>query len=599
MESDIPRFTGYPQAREAAKTASPASHEEDANPVLRGWPLVIFGNLFERLPVLAKLLWANAKFGVIKDIPGLEQYDWRLHPVVTPLRIEGDAPRKVDISPDQFPRQPDDVAGRFHSASDYHELYKSGRLTPLQVARALLPLVSRKNDSKYVSAWAETLEDRVLAAARAATERYRLGRPLSVIDGVPVGVKEDTDVDGYTCLFGQRPDPSDRAFTPSKRTAWPVAQLVNAGAIVIGTLAMHELGSDVSGCNPRRGSPTNWNNTSYYTGGSSSGAGSALSSGLIPIAVGTDAGGSIRVPSSFCGMYGLKPTLHRTQTMKSSVCVVGPLAATASDLTIAYRLMAASNADDLTQNLFAPSIPPSPTAKKTIGICHEWNDRASPAVRDATRKAITYFAEKLDYDVVDVDIPLLREGQWAHSAWALTEFVDHLRSRLGSRMFSSVNHCNKVLIATGQVTAATDMIKYSQLRALHMEHMAYLWTKHPGLLLVCPTTPEAGWKIHPGDAAYGFTDANMTVRMMTYIWLANAIGCPAVSVPVGYVEPEQGEGKLPVGLMALGEWGAEEQLLAWASEAEGYLNSGLLGGRVRPKEWADVVQLAGKVVRDA
>ncbi|KAI0472288.1 amidase signature enzyme [Xylaria cf. heliscus] len=591
------RFSGYPRAREGPRTTS--SYSEESNPVVRGWPLVLAANAAAKLPFVAKAAWANAGFGSIKDIPGLEQYDYCLHPVVTPLANDGSQVSGLEITPELFPRQPEALAGRFYSATDYHELYKSGNLTPLQVAKALIPLISRDQNGKYVSAWSETLVESVLAAAQASTERYRQGKPLGLVDGVPIGVKEDTGVEGYTCYYGQRPEPSDPAFVPAAKSVWPVAQMQAAGAIVVGTLAMHELGSDVTGCNPRRGSPKNWNNTSYYTGGSSSGAGSALSAGLIPIAIGTDAGGSVRIPSSFCGMYGLKPTLHRVYAMRSSICVIGPLAATAADLTIAYRLMSAPNPDDAIQGCFAPSIPPSPTAKKTLGICQEWVDQASPVVRESMKQAIAYFAQKLNYDVVDIHIPYLREGQLAHSSWALSEALDHIRSRLRERAISTVNHCNKLLLSVADSTTAADMIKYSQMRALLMEHLAFLFKKYPGLLIVTPTAPEAGWKVSPGDEAYGFSDGNLTVRMMLYIWLANSTGCPAVSAPVGYAEPEQGEGKLPIGLMAMGEWGAEEQLLAWAAEAEGYLNGSLEGGRVRPKEWADVVQLAADVVDES
>lgn len=515
--------------------------------------------------------------------------------MVTPVTADGSQASRLEVTSELFEPQPEDLAGRFYSAADYHELYKSGKLTPLQVVKALIPLISHEQDGKYASAWSETRVEAVLAAAKASTERFRKGQPLGILDGIPIGVKEDTAVEGYTSYHGQRPEPSDPAFVPATKSLWPVAQMEAAGAIVVGTVAMHELGSDVTGCNPRRGSPKNWNNTSYYTGGSSSGAGSALSAGLIPIAIGTDAGGSIRIPSSFCGVYGLKPTLHRTHTMQSSICVIGPLAATAADLTIAYRLMTAPNPDDPVQSSFAPSIPPAPTAKKTLGICREWVDCASPVVRESTERAIAYFEKELNYEVVDIHIPYLEEGQWAHGAWALSEAADHLRSRLGSRAFSTINHANQILLSVGGYTAATDMIKYSQLRTLLMEHLAFLFKKHPGLLIVTPTTPEAGWKTSPGDEAYGFSDGNLTVRMMMYIWLANSTGCPALSAPVGYAAPEQGEGKLPIGLMAMGEWGAEEQLLAWAADAERYLNDGLEGGRVRPAEWANVVGLAHDV----
>ncbi|RYP73682.1 hypothetical protein DL770_007733 [Monosporascus sp. CRB-9-2] len=587
------RFAGYPPAREGPKTVY--AYSEDKNPVMRGWPLVIAANLVTRSSGLAKLLWSNAKFGVANDIAGLDDYHSRLQPIVTPLLTDGSAPTKAEITEDLRERQPEDLAGRFYSAADYHELYKSGRLTPLQVAKALLPLTTQ---GKYKSAWAAMNEPLVLAAAKSSTERYANGEPLGILDGVPIGAKDDIDAEGYISHIGLAYDPSEPFFKPAKKTIWPLAQLEAAGALLIGKLAMHELGSDTSGCNPRRGTPVNWNNPSYYPGGSSSGGGSAICAGLVPIALGTDAGGSIRIPSAFCGIYGLKPTLHRTYTMNSSICVIGPMAATASDLTTAYRLMSAPNPEDPVQGVFAPSVPPSPTAKRIIGIYSAWFNQASPAVLEATKKAIAYFSEKLDYEVVEITIPYIEEGQYAHSAWALVEAIDHMRGRTAdpSNCLSMVNHCNRLLLSIGASTSAVDMLRYGQLRELLMEHLAFLFKKHPGLLILTPTTPEAGWRIHPGDAAYGFSDGNVTMRMSMYIWLANSTGCPAASAPVGYADPEPGAGpgKLPVSLMAMGEWGAEEQLLAWAREAEGYLNDTCEGGRRRPEEWADVVALAGK-----
>lgn len=526
-------------------------------------------------------------------------------PVVTPLGID-DGAAKPGITSELLLRQPEDRGGRFYSAADYHELYKTGKLTPLQVAEALLPLIARGQDppAKYELSWAVTQEETVLKAAKASTERYAKGQPLSVLDGVPFGVKDDLAVEGYIAHMGLAPTEHHPFFKPATETIWPVKQLEAAGAVMISTLAMHELGSDVNGCNPRWGTPVNWNNKFYYPGASSSGAGSALSAGLVPIAVGTDAGGSIRIPSSFCGQYGLKPTLHRVYTMKSSICVIGPMASNVSDLTIAYRLMSAPNPDDATQSAFSHSIPPSPTAKKYIGVCNEWFDSAAPAVVDATKKAISYLTSKLGYELVEIDIPYLQEAQAAHSAWALVEAVDHQRTRVpkwhSPDPLAMVNHANKCTQTIGALTSGVDVVKAGQLRGLLMQHLAFLFQKHPGLLILTPTVPDAGWKIHPGDQAYGFIDGPRTFRTMMYIWLANSTGCPAVTAPVGYAEPEQGEGRLPIGLMATGEWGAEEQLLSFAKDAETYLNEVYEGGRSRPKDWADVVGLAsGAVKKDA
>lgn len=569
------------------------------NPALRGWPLILAAKLVNYSSFLAKATWHNANFDCANNIEELHKRNWHLQPIVTPLAPDGVVQTQAEITPELYERQPEDLTGRFYSAADYHELFKAGKLTPLQVAKALLPLLSREQSSseKYAVACTVTREDLVLAAATKSTERYAAGQPLGILDGVPIGVKDDQDVEGYVTHIGLPYNAADPFFKPATETVWPVAQLEAAGAIVIGKLTMQELGSDISGCNPSWGSPVNWNNPAYYPGGSSSGAGSAICAGLIPIAIGTDAGGSIRVPSSYCGSYGLKPTLHRAVTMKSAVCVVGPMAATANDLAITYRIMTTPNPEDPVQGSFALSVPPSPTAKKTIGIYWDWFNAASPAVVKVTKNAVSYFENKLGYEVVDISIPYLQEGQGSLSVWALIEGIDHCQGRAMDRNkpFANVNYCNQLLFGFASQTPAADMFKHGQLRGLLMEHLAFLWKQHPGMLILTPTTPDAGWKIHPGDQAYGFSDGSMTIRNMMYSWLANTTGCPAASAPVGYVDPEVGEGKLPVGLMAMGEWGSDEQLLAWTKEAEAYLNDAWDGGRSRPKKWVDVVDISKDV----
>ncbi|KAJ8119822.1 hypothetical protein O1611_g10523 [Lasiodiplodia mahajangana] len=156
------RFSGYPLPREGPRTIS--SYVEESNPVLRGWQLVLATKAISWVPFLAKATWTNAKFGNVKDIPGLERYDYLLHPVVTPLASEGSEVSRLEVTPELFPRQPEDLAGRFYSAADYHELYKTGKLTPVQVAQALIPLISREQDGKYKSAWKETRVSRLASS---------------------------------------------------------------------------------------------------------------------------------------------------------------------------------------------------------------------------------------------------------------------------------------------------------------------------------------------------------------------------------------------------------------------------------------------------
>lgn len=159
---------------------------------------------------------------------------------------------------------------------------------------------------------------------------------------------------------------------------------------------------------------------------------------------------------------------------------------------------------------------------------------------------------------------------------------------------------NRIMIALGTVTPSTDYLLAQKLRALLMQHLAYLWQRHPGMIIITPTTACAGWHIgQKVDLKYGISDGNTTLKTMEYVWLGNFLGLPSISVPAGFVKPEGSigagevaegnfEGRVPVGLMAVGEWACEEQLLQFGVDTEDIGEK----GRVRPPIWVDVVARA-------
>ncbi|KND91218.1 Fatty acid amide hydrolase [Tolypocladium ophioglossoides CBS 100239] len=567
------------------------------NPVLRGLPLVVASGIITRSAFVQRFFWRNGGFGTIKDMPALDDVPYTFQPVVTPL---GETGPMLEFGPELLAAQHADSKARYYTASDYHDMSKAGTITPLQVAEALLPLTKQSSDGKpgkYEDAWADShgKDHLALEAARASTERYAAGESLSVLDGVPVGVKDDVDVKGYINHLGLKYDASVPWFKVQEESAWPVKTLQEAGAVVIGKLRMHEMGSGtLLGLLVAQGTPTNHLNNAYYPGGSSSGPASAISAGLIPICVGTDAGGSVRIPANFNGIYGLKTSHHRTMSMNSTMCITGPLAATVADLTIAYRLMAQPNPDCPTQSRFAVSVPPQPSAKKVMGVFRDWWKPADPRVAKACSAAVDLFACERGYEVVDISIPYLPEAQLAHGVICITEMAESARRRTPdpADWLSICGPANRVFLSVACQTPAADFLKYNAMRTLLMRHLAFLFKKHPGLLIMTPTTPLAGWARMPGDEAYGLSDANTTFLNMMYIFLANMTGTPSLSAPVGYVDPDQGEGKLPVSLLATGEWGSEEQLLGWAAEAEDYLHEVYAEGRRRPDSWLDVIALA-------
>ncbi|KAM7222180.1 fatty acid amide hydrolase [Rhypophila decipiens] len=593
------RFANYPGAKEAPEAAFAYDKRADHNPVLRGLPLVIASNLVSYSGYVQRWFWNNAEFGIPKFMPGLGDAPRKYLPNVIPLAEGAEAQAMIPVGPELTEqRPPADLPGRFYTVADYTEAYKSGKLTPLQVVKTLLPLIRRdvEKQSKYANAWIQSKPDEVLAAARASTERWAVGKPIGVLDGVPFGVKDDTPVKGYVSTMGMKVNKAEKYFnTPATETAWPAQKLMDAGAIMLGKMNQHEVGMDTSGCNPSTGTATNWANPAYYPGGSSSGGASALSGGVVPIALGSDAGGSMRIPPAFCGVYGLKTTYNRTMTRNSSMAIFGPMAATVSDLTIAYRLVSQPDPSDPNTSLFAVSKPPSPSAKKYLGIYREWIERSDADVLQTFDKALVWLSKPSSeggggYEVVDIKIPYLRQAQLAHGSTCLAEFLDEARARSNDpkNFLHLLNYPNRIFVSIAQQTPAEDYMKYAQLRGVIMQHLAHLYETYPGMLIFTPTVPIAGWLRDPADEAYGLNNANITLRNMTYAWLANTSGCPAVTCPGGYVEPGAGEGKLPVGLMAVSEWGGEESLLSFAKDTERYLNEVYEGGRVKGAGWLDV-----------
>jgi Asp-tRNA(Asn)/Glu-tRNA(Gln) amidotransferase A subunit family amidase len=342
------------------------------------------------------------------------------------------------------------------------------------------------------------------------------------------------------------------------------------------------------------GTPRNWYNKDYYPGGSSSGAGSAIGSGVIPFAVGTDAAGSLRVPAAFNGCYSIKPTFGRIEYKHASVCVTGPMAATVSDLTIAYRIMAQANPADPLGSQFAPSVPPvKGDGKRYIGVCRPWVATAVPFVLQTFNNTLNFLI-KAGYEVIDIDLPYIQQGHRALNALCLSEASERAKARVENpaQWLNMANAANRIYLSVGAVAEAHDYVRWGMLREAIMQHLASLWKQYPGMLILTPTTPEVGWKAHAGDQKYGFSDGNCTTKNVSYCWLSNFSGCPSTQCPMGYGEPEQGEGRVPVGIMAMGEWGEEERLLGFAKDMERWLNEGHEGGRLRPKEWVDTLELA-------
>ena len=216
---------------------------------------------------------------------------------------------------------------------------RQGKRSAVETARAALDRIAR--DNPKLNAFTAVTAERALAEAGAVDARIAAGRDPGPLCGVPFAVKNLFDVAGLPTLAGSR---INRDLPPAARDAVAISRLNGAGAVLIGALNMGEYAYDFTGENAHDGPSRNPHDLERMTGGSSGGSGGAVAGGLVPLALGTDTNGSIRVPASLCGIFGLKPTygrLSRTGAFlfAGSFDHIGPLGRSAADLALAYDAM--------------------------------------------------------------------------------------------------------------------------------------------------------------------------------------------------------------------------------------------------------------------
>src|ERR1700738_4620105 len=232
------------------------------------------------------------------------------------------------------------------SASEIAQGVMGRKMSALDVTEAALARIA-KHDS-VLNSFTDVTGDRARAKARAIDAAVAAGKNPGPLAGVPFAVKNLFDVQGLPTRAGSK---INRDLQPSPRDATLVERLEAAGAVLVGALNMGEYAYDFTGENVHDGASRNPHDPTRMTGGSSGGSGGAVGGGLVPIALGSDTNGSIRVPSSFCGIFGLKPTYGRLSRARSFPFVasfdhLGPFARTVSDLALAYDAMRGPDPDD-------------------------------------------------------------------------------------------------------------------------------------------------------------------------------------------------------------------------------------------------------------
>jgi aspartyl-tRNA(Asn)/glutamyl-tRNA(Gln) amidotransferase subunit A len=426
-----------------------------------------------------------------------------------------------------------------------HEIARnvqSGALSAVAVAETHLARIAAANPA--LNAYTDVTAARAVAKARDIDARRVRGEKLGALAGVPFAVKNLFDVAGLPTRAGSK---INRDLPPAATDGALVARLDAADAVLLGALNMGEYAYDFTGENVHDGASRNPHDPSRMTGGSSGGSGGAVAGGLAAIALGSDTNGSIRVPASFCGVFGLKPTFGRLTRHGSFPFVgafdhLGPMARSAADLALAYDAMQGPDANDraCAQRGLEPTFPTleSGIGGLRVGMLGGYFGTGGEAiVYEAVRRCAEAFGTK-----DTVEMPQVHRARAA--AFVITNVEGgqlHL-ARLRNRAADFDPATRDRLIAGNLVPGAWYM-QAQRLRSWFQGEVAKLFEKFD--LLLAPATPCAAPAI--GQQTFTLNGQEMLLRpnIGVYTQPISFVGLPVVAAPL------HGLGPLPVAVQII------------------------------------------------
>lgn len=448
---------------------------------------------------------------------------------------------------------------------------KSGRTTARAVALAHLDRIARLDPG--LGAYTAVTRDRALAEADAVDAAVASGRDPGPLAGVPYAVKNLFDIAGLTTIAGSM---INRTDAPATRDATLVERMRGGGAVLLGALNMGEYAYDFTGENAHDGPSRNPHDPAHMSGGSSGGSGTAAAAGLAAITLGSDTNGSIRVPSSFCGLFGLKPTYGRLARGGSfpfvaSIDHLGPLARSVADLALAYDAMQGPDPRDpaCTPAETAPVAPllGQGTAGLRFAVAGGWFARGG---MPEAHRAVARVAEALQVDRT-VDLPGAKEARAAAFIVTATEAASFHLDRLKSRAGDFDPAVRDRLLA-GAMAPAAWVAQAHKVRRWWRDRMLDVFRSVD--VLLAPATPCRAPMT--GQTTMTLDGVTMAVRPNIGIFTQpiSFAGLPVVAVPVW----ESGE-RLPIGVQVIAPPWREDLALrvAAALERDGVCTSRVAG----------------------
>jgi aspartyl-tRNA(Asn)/glutamyl-tRNA(Gln) amidotransferase subunit A len=439
------------------------------------------------------------------------------------------------------------------SATEMLAAYRAGSLSPVEVARDALDRIAAVNEA--VNAYCLVDPDRTLADAAESERRWQRGEPHGLLDGVPVSIKDILLSRGWPTLRG--------SHTVDREQAWDVdapavARLREHNAVLVGKTTTPELGWKGVTDSPLTGITRNPWEVTKTAGGSSGGASAAVATGTSPISIGTDGGGSIRIPAAFTGVFGIKPTYGLVPVFPASpygtLAHVGPLSWTVADSARALDVLSGADSRDWTTGP-RPDRPVTSTLEAgvtgmriafspTLGIA-----RVDPEVAGLVADAVRTFTdlgarvELVDPAITD-PVAAFHVLWFAGAAASIAFLSPEQRARLDPALLE--------VCAEGATRSALDYVAATAVRA-ELGRIMGEFHEHFDLL-VTPTMPiaafEAGVEVPPGWPTARWTS------WTPFTYPFNMTQQPAASLPCGFTAAG-----LPVGLQVVGPKHADARVL--------------------------------------
>lgn len=434
------------------------------------------------------------------------------------------------------------------SAVEIAAAVKSGRVSALELTQQALSRIETLNP-RY-NCFTDITASRAIAEANAVDQALQAGQTLPPLAGVPYAVKNLFDIEGYVTLAGAKINAS---HPPASQDATLVTQMKQAGGILLGALNMDEYAYGFTTENHHYGSTRNPHDPSRSAGGSSGGSAAAVAAGMVPLTLGSDTNGSVRVPSSMCGTFGLKPT-YNTLSLEGMFPFVhsfdhaGLFARTSEDLAVTFKLL------NLNTHQTLSNIPDTGISGLRIAVAGDYFEQGDAQVNAAIQLVANTLA-------ISRKISLPEVARARAAAYVITA------SEGGNRHLARLRHqaedfdpLTRPRLIAGTLIPAAWYIQAQRFRSWFYQQVMRIFDDVD--IIIAPATPCCAQKIGQENIMLNDRSVPLRANMGMFTQPISFIGLPVVAAPI------QQEGGMPIAIQVIAKPHNEEAALRVASYLE-------------------------------